>query len=121
MGRRQRTRRARGWPVKAVGARARAERTWNMAYMVVTLDVSKLSGWLNADAYCRVEGRACDVGRGAAREAGGRWVAATQLVCRGPDSRLGGGRARAERTSNIFCMFVTLDVSKVSGWLNADP
>ena len=32
------------------GARARAERTWNMYFMVVTLDVSKLSGWLNADA-----------------------------------------------------------------------
>ena len=29
-----------------------------MAYMVVTLDVSKLSGWLNADASCRVERRA---------------------------------------------------------------
>ena len=27
-----------------------AEHTWNMRYMVVTLDVSKLSGWLNADA-----------------------------------------------------------------------
>jgi len=26
-----------------------------MYFMVVTLDVSKLSGWLNADAYCRVE------------------------------------------------------------------
>ena len=38
--------------------RARAERTLNMAYMVVTLDVSKLSGWLNADACCRVERRA---------------------------------------------------------------
>eukprot|EP00964_Phaeocystis_antarctica_P059250 scaffold35177_cov64-Phaeocystis_antarctica.AAC.1 len=25
----------------------------------VTLDVSKLSGWLNALAYCRVESRAC--------------------------------------------------------------
>ena len=24
-----------------------------MAYMVVTLDVSKLSGWLNTDAACR--------------------------------------------------------------------
>ena len=52
-----------------VGARARAERTLNMPYMVVTLDVSKLSGWLNADARCRVERRACDVGRGAARQA----------------------------------------------------
>ena len=55
--------------LKAVGARARAERTMNIWYMVVTLDVSKLSGWLNADACCRVERRACDVGRGAAREA----------------------------------------------------
>ena len=55
--------------LKAGGARARAERTWNMAYMVVTLDVSKLSGWLNAVAYCRVERRDCDVGRGAARQA----------------------------------------------------
>ena len=55
--------------LKAAGARARAERTWNMASMVVTLDVSKLSGWLNADACCRVERRACDAGRGAAREA----------------------------------------------------
>ena len=51
------------------GHRARAERTRNMAHMVVTLDVSKLSGWLNADADCRVEERACDAGRGAAREA----------------------------------------------------
>jgi hypothetical protein len=33
------------------------ERTTNMPCMVVTLDVSKLSGWLNADACCRVEGR----------------------------------------------------------------
>ena len=29
------------------------ERTSNIAYMVVTLEVSKLSGWLNADAPCR--------------------------------------------------------------------
>ena len=55
--------------LKAVGARARAERTQNMPAMVVTLDVSKLSGWLNSDAYCRVERRACDAGRGTAREA----------------------------------------------------
>ena len=55
--------------LKAGGGRARAERTRNMPYMVVTLDVSKVSGWLNFDAYCRVEGRACDAGRGAAREA----------------------------------------------------
>ena len=55
--------------IKAGGGRARAERTRNMLYMVVTLDVSKLSGWLNACATCRVERRACDAGRGTAREA----------------------------------------------------
>ena len=55
--------------LKAVGHRARAERTLNISYIFMTLDVSKLSGWLNADAYCRVEGRACDAVRGAAREA----------------------------------------------------
>ena len=64
---------ARGGPDSRLGARARAERTANMPYMVVTLDVSKLSAWLNADAYCRVERRASDVGRGAAREESGRW------------------------------------------------
>eukprot|EP00964_Phaeocystis_antarctica_P096640 scaffold62917_cov58-Phaeocystis_antarctica.AAC.4 len=40
--------------------------------MSVTLDVSKLSSWLNADASCQVERRAYDVGRGAGREARGR-------------------------------------------------
>ena len=46
------------------------ERTWNICHMLVTLDVSKLSGWLNADVDCRVERRACDLGRGfTAREA----------------------------------------------------
>eukprot|EP00964_Phaeocystis_antarctica_P071135 scaffold43354_cov58-Phaeocystis_antarctica.AAC.2 len=43
-----------------------------MERMSVTLEVSKLSGWLNDDAYCRVGRRAYDVGRGAEyREAGG--------------------------------------------------
>ena len=55
--------------LKAVGGRARAKRTENMPYMVLTLDVSKLSGWLNLYAICRVERRAWNVGRGAAREA----------------------------------------------------
>ena len=32
----------------------------NMALMYLTLDVSKLSGRLNADASCRVERRAFD-------------------------------------------------------------
>ena len=60
---------ARGGPDSRLGARARAERTSNMAHMCVTLDVSKLSGWLNAVAPCRVERRACEAGRGAARQA----------------------------------------------------
>ena len=56
---------------KAWGARARAGRTKNMLTMVVTLEVSKLSGWLKAFARCRVEGRGTyNAGRGARREAG---------------------------------------------------
>ena len=39
--------------------------------MLVTLDVSKLSGWLNAFAFCRVERRAYDAERGV-RTGGGR-------------------------------------------------
>jgi len=42
--------------LKAWGPRARAERTPNMERMSATLEVSKLSGWLKFDAYCRVEG-----------------------------------------------------------------
>ena len=38
---------------------AGAERTPNIWYMLVTLDVSKVSGWLNADAPCRVQREAC--------------------------------------------------------------
>jgi hypothetical protein len=48
----------RGARLKAWGTRARAERTPNILLMSVTLEVSKLSGWLKADAPCRVEGRA---------------------------------------------------------------
>ena len=44
--------------IQGLGARARVERTANMPSMSVTLDASKLSGWLNAVAFCRVERRA---------------------------------------------------------------
>ena len=47
-------------------------------------------------------------GRRAGREAGG-----------GIDCRLGAGRGE-ERTENMLRMDVTLEVSKLSGWLNAD-
>ena len=92
--------------LKAWGPWARAERTKNMAYMVVTLEVSKLSGWLKADAYCRVEGRACDAGgRGATREAGGPgvWWRHDERHARVDVARVKawGPRARAERTQNM--------------------
>eukprot|EP00964_Phaeocystis_antarctica_P017870 scaffold9927_cov59-Phaeocystis_antarctica.AAC.4 len=48
--------------------------------MVVTFEKTKLSGWLNADASCRVERRAHDAGLGAGQEAGGRGVAAAQAA-----------------------------------------
>ena len=42
-------------PTVEVAVRAREKRTSNIQNMLVTLDVSKLSGWLNADAYCQVK------------------------------------------------------------------
>ena len=71
--------------------------------MSVTMDVSRLSGWLNALANC-VESK-----RSHYKE-GGMWA-----------EKEGVGRYRAcfERTSNISLMSVTLDVSRLSGWLNA--
>ena len=63
--------------VKAQG-RARAERTLNIPAMFVTLDVSRLRGWLNADARCRVEreiiGGGATCGQAGGRVGrGGRW------------------------------------------------
>ena len=46
------TARSEGPTMEAEG-RARAKRTPNIHLMLVTLDVSKLSGWLNTDAFCR--------------------------------------------------------------------
>ena len=101
-------------------SRARAERTLNMPCMVVTLEVSRLSGWLNADAPCRIERKAYGKGRRAGRETGGCGVAPLQATCREGLTVEAAGRARAERTLNMYCMAVTLEVSKLSGWLNAD-
>ena len=61
VGRRQRTSgmlrvRSRLWG----GYRACAERTQNIAFISLTLDVSKLSSWLNAAADCRVARQAYD-------------------------------------------------------------
>ena len=53
------------------------------------------------------------------RETRGRGVAAAQAARREDPIVEAAGRARAERTLNMDCMFVTLEVSKLSGWLNA--
>ena len=53
-----------------------ADAARNIPCMVTTLEVSRLSGWLNANVLCRVErgGRkrgACGLGNGRARGGGG--------------------------------------------------
>ena len=79
------------------------ERTQNMPDMVVTLDVSRLSSWLNADALCRVKegiqcGARCEV-RDAGKETGGREVVAEQAACWVGDDYGGYGQgALAEHT-----------------------
>ena len=54
-GRRRRRKQRAGRPRLQAEARQRAERTENMPLVLMTLDVLRLSGWLNADAPCRVE------------------------------------------------------------------
>ena len=87
--------------------------------MFVTLDVSKLSGWLNADACCRVERRAYAM-RGEVRAGRREGVRRRRRKRHARGEGLTQGWARAERTQNMRYMSVTLDVSKLSGWLNAD-
>ena len=109
--------------LQILGAGHGEERTANIQLMSVTLEVSKLSGWSNADAYCREskEGhRVCGAryaGRQAEEAAGDRGASSVQ-----ERARLHGLGARhgEERTSNIQLISVTLEVSKLSGWLNAD-
>ena len=78
-----------------------------MYSMDVTLDVSRLSGWLNADAFCRVERRTYHAGRGARREAGGRCGGgggATSVQEGGPDWRVEAqeiGRAHIEHVGHV--------------------
>ena len=71
--------------------------------MFVTLDVSRLSGWLNTES-CRVE----------------KWgVYDRRARCGSGHTTAVGMRRAQEHTTNILLMSVTLDVSSVSGWLNA--
>ena len=96
--------------------------------MSVTLDVLKVSGWLNSLASCRAERRAHGAGRGAGQETRGRntrQTAGRQAMAAHAKGVQGtvrlqiGDRPRAERTENMWLMSLTLDVSKVSGWLNS--
>ena len=105
MGRGRRKRCSQGGPQTAEGvlAGARAERTLNMLVMAVTLDVSKLSGWLNAAAFCRVEREAFGKRGGMRGRATGEARVGRRrrkkCVCREEPSCGGcAGRARAERT-----------------------
>jgi len=70
----RRKRHARGeGPTEGVRVRARAGRTSNMPRMVVTLEVSRLSGWLKACTFCRVEGRGMRCGARCAPGGGRAW------------------------------------------------
>ena len=86
--------------------------------MFVTLEVSKLSGWLNDAASCRDDRRAymwAEVCGSAGGRGGGR-RRRTQRAEKGSTADTGHGE---ERTENMAYMVVTLEVSKLSGWSNA--
>eukprot|EP00964_Phaeocystis_antarctica_P125137 scaffold88779_cov42-Phaeocystis_antarctica.AAC.1 len=65
-----------------------------MLRMFVTLEVSKLSGWLNADADCR-EPKGGHTVRGEVIGSGGsrRWTTAAHAACRGGRDWQGTGRS----------------------------
>ena len=91
--------------------------------MSVTLEVSKLSGWLNDDALCRGSkgGHAVRIDiciRDGRRETAGD-RSASSVQERALDCRFGAGHGE-ERTENMERMSVTREVSKLSGWLNND-
>jgi hypothetical protein len=90
-------------PTQGLGARARAKRTKNIPLMPVTLDVSKLSGWLKACADCRVdkEGRAMrgEV-RAGKREGVGRRRRKRHALGRA-DSRLEGQGTRGAHVEHL--------------------
>ena len=72
-------------PTGAWVAWARAKRTVNIRYMLLTLDVSKLSGWLNAVADCRVQREAYHEGDMEGQETRGRGSSSPSNVQGRPD------------------------------------
>ena len=104
-----------------VGHARRSARARNMSYMIVTLDVSRLSCWLNAFALCQAEREAYIVVRRGARywpRGEKAWWDRTVEAC-WEGHRMRWGRACTERTENMTPMLVTLDVLKLSSWLKA--
>ena len=100
------------------------ERTRNISPMSVTLEALKLSGWLNFRASCREPegGVRCGARCGPRCGPGGREAAGDRAhaACRGGVYCSLGARHRDERTRNMLFMAVTLEVLKLSCWLNAD-
>ena len=87
------------------GAGQGEERTWNMLAMLVTLEVSKLSGWLNADAYCR-ESKGGHTERGELRGGygeGGRQMAENGGAGEDSTADWGQGKGRSARRTWIAC------------------
>eukprot|EP00964_Phaeocystis_antarctica_P028793 scaffold16235_cov50-Phaeocystis_antarctica.AAC.2 len=81
------------------------ERTWNMSSMVVTLEVSKLSGWLNANADCR-ESKGGRTMRGEVRAGRGKWRGKRRGTQRAKRARLqigirAGGEAHVEHVLHV--------------------
>ena len=70
-----------------------------MFCMFVTLDVSKLSGWLNADADCRVNKRAYKAA-GSGREVEARWSNGDASDMQGEGPSTTGDRASGSRGTN---------------------
>ena len=85
----------------------------------VSLDVEAQQPVERRRALPRVKRRAHGAGRGAAGREREMADDVPNSTCRGGlDCRFGAGHGE-ERTRNMLPMFVTLEVSKLSGWLNA--
>ena len=83
-------------PTVEAESRARAERTSNIPRISVTLDVSKLSGWLNANAFCGEKGESIGGGRHAGKQGGG-WGGLVGGASSREVRTVGAGHARSAR------------------------
>lgn len=109
------------------GKGSRDQRTKNIFLMSLTLAVLKVISLLNDDANWRVARSAytvCGVVRGelraGRREAAGNCCAECTCMREGGGCRDCGGRPPGGKPAwNMPCMLVTLEVSKLSFWLNA--